>query len=85
MRLAKLPGAPDLIGQRVLEWAKGHPADPDVPEALYLTVRATRYGNAKTVQNPDNTSYSPTSKAAFQLLHRNYPKSEWAAKTPYYY
>jgi hypothetical protein len=25
------------------------------------------------------------SKDAFQLLHKQWPKSEWAAKTKYYY
>ena len=87
-RLKQLPDSADLLGQRVLDYAKAHPTDPDVPEALHLTVRATRYGCAKTVPNPNSTTqavYSPTSKAAFQLLHKNYPKSEWAAKTPYYY
>ena len=87
-RLKQLPDSADLLGQRVMDYAKDHPNDPDVPEALHLTVRATRYGCAKTVPNPNNATqpvYSPTSKAAFQLLHRNYPKSAWAAKTPYYY
>jgi hypothetical protein len=86
-RLRQRPCAPADLGQRVIDYAKAYPSDPDVPEALALTVRATHYGastygddyEARTKQN------SAVSKAAFQLLHKSYPKSPWAAKTPYYY
>ena len=54
------------------------PPDPQVPEALHLAVRATRHGCT------DNET-SQWSKKAFQLLHRRYPKSEWAVKTKYHY
>jgi hypothetical protein len=88
-RLKQLPDSADLLGQRVLDYAKTNPADPNLPEALHLTVRATRYGCAKTIPNPNNSpqssSHSPTSKAAFQLLHKNFPNSPWTAKTPYYF
>ncbi|WP_058188413.1 hypothetical protein [Terracidiphilus gabretensis] len=89
VRLKQLPDSADLLGQRVLDYAKTNPADPNLPEALHLTVRATRYGCAKTIPNPNNSpqssSHSPTSKAAFQLLHKNFPNSPWTAKTPYYF
>jgi len=57
---------------------KGFSQDPRVPEALHLAVRSTRYGCTD-----DNTT--KFSKQAFQLLHKNYPKSEWAAKTKYWF
>ena len=78
--------APVLLGRRVLAYAKDHPSDPAVPEALALTVRATHfacgYFDDKSQPAKDRTA---TSKAAFQMLHSRYPNSPWTAKTPYYY
>jgi hypothetical protein len=62
--------------QQAVAWAKAHPDDPRVPEALHLSVRATRYGLA---------SDGKLSKDAFDLLHRRYPNSEWTKKTPYWF
>lgn len=76
--LGKIDGAPAWLGNQTFLYAKAHPDDPRVPEALHLVVRATRYA----------CSYSDTasiSKSAFTLLHRKYPKSEWTKKTPYWY
>jgi hypothetical protein len=58
----------------VLEWARVHPQDPRVPEALHLVVRATRYGCT-------DDATGAVSRAAFTLLHRHYPKSPWTTKT----
>ncbi len=69
------------LGQRVLEYAKPHPDDPDVPEALALTVRATHFGCSTQENEPKRLA---TAKAAFELLHRRYPNSEWAKKTKVY-
>lgn len=62
-----------------ISWAKAHPNDPRVPEALHLAVRATHYGSSA-----DKTS-SPYSKEAFDLLHRRYPDSPWTKRTRYWY
>lgn len=70
--------APDFFAGAVLDWAKAHPDDARVPEALHLVVRATRYGNG----DKETGTYS---KAAFELLHKRYPESEWAKKTPYWF
>jgi len=77
-QLTKLGTAPNWLAQQTVEWAKAHPADPRIPEALYLAVRATRYG----CTNKLTTKYS---KSAFDLLHEKYPQSEWAKKTKYYF
>ena len=71
-RLGKLPGAPAWLGAIVIPWAKAHPNDPRVPEALHNVVRATQYGDMD----------SDTSKAAYDLLHSRFPRSSWTAKTP---
>jgi hypothetical protein len=77
-RLSTLPAAPNYFSGVVVAWARKHPDDPRVPEALHLVVRATRYG----CTDGDSGKYS---KAAFELLHARYPKSEWAKKTPYWF
>jgi hypothetical protein len=88
-RVLKLPGGAALIGQRVLAYAKAHAEDPAVPEALALTVRATRYGaegfgdDAEAKERAAEST--AVSKAAFTLLHSRYPQTEWAKKTKYYY
>ena len=82
--LQELPDSVIVIGQRVVDYAKDHPEDPQVPEALALTVRAGHYA-CQPYSGSDKSEYTPVSKAAFELLHRRYPKSPWALKTQYYY
>ncbi len=86
-QLQQLPDSATVIGQRVIEYANEHPNDPKVPEALALTVRATRYAcqNWRSVTSATHSEYTPVSKGAFELLHKRYPKSPWAIKTRYYY
>jgi tetratricopeptide (TPR) repeat protein len=67
-----------LFTTEAVKWAKTHPDDPRSPEALHLAVRASRYSAAAT-------SDSLNAKAAFDLLHKNYPKSAWTRKTPYWF
>ncbi len=84
-RLIQLPHAAALLGQRVIDYAKAHPADPEIPEALALTVRATHLSQGWSDYASGNAKNSAVSKAAFELLHTRYPKSPWAVKTRYYY
>ncbi len=75
-RLTAMPAAPEYLGTQTLAWVTSHADDPRAAETLHLAVRAVRYGcGAK----------AGASKAAFQLLHRRYPDSEWARKTKYWY
>jgi len=76
--VSALETAPNYLSDVVVKWAHAHPNDPRVPEALYLAVRATRYG----CTDDATTRYS---KTAFELLHQKYPGSEWTRKTPYYF
>ena len=77
-KLSTLDAAPNYLCAQVVRWAKLKPEDPRVPEALHLAVRSTRYGHT-------NSNTGKFSKEAFDLLHRKYPKSPWAAKTKYWY
>lgn len=77
-KLQSVPTAPDWLAAQTLAFARAHPQDPRVPEALYLVVRATRYGCT-------GNQTSDFSHRAFDLLHRRYPATDWAAKTPYWF
>jgi len=78
-RLEDRGSAQVFIAPVVMAWAKAHPDDPVVPEALYRVVRVTRFGCHGEQDN------GKISKAAFELLHGNYPKSPWTVKTPYWF
>lgn len=89
-KLIQFPDSASVIGQRIIDYANSHPDDPQVPEALALTVLSTHYAcqnwqDHSTPTGSNATEYTPVSKAAFELLHRRYPKSPWTLKTRYYY
>jgi hypothetical protein len=77
-RLSSYGSAARYLPRVVVEWAKKHPDDGRVPEALHLAVRATRYGC-------DEGRPNPLSREAFTILHQVYPRSDWARKTPYWF
>lgn len=70
--------APDYLSSRVIEFSKTLPNNPDLPEALHLVVKTTRFGCTG-----DKTS--EYSKNAFRILHKKFPKSEWANKTQFHF
>ena len=73
-----LGAAPTYLAREALKWAQATPADADAAEALAHAVEGTRWGCT------DGQS-STASRAAFQALHRLFPRSEWARKTRYWY
>jgi len=77
-RLAALGTAPNYFCAQTIKWATLKPDDPRAAEALHLAVRSTRYGCT-------NEQTGTLSKQAYDLLHRKYPKSEWAQKTKYWF
>ena len=84
--LAALPSPPRWLGQAAITWAKAHPDDTRVPEALHLVVSAWRYGCMETSVNPTEQEAGPNySKEAFEFLHSRYPANEWTKKTPYWF
>src|SRR4030095_2272376 len=76
--LNSLGAAPNLLCREAVKWANMNGADARVPEALHLAVKSTRYGCADKLT-------ARWSKAAFDILHRRYPKSPWTKKTPYWF
>ena len=63
------------LWDEALAWAAAHPRDARAPEMLYWLVRIGRWGG----------SHDHLGRRAFQLLHRRYPGSDWARRSPYYY
>jgi hypothetical protein len=76
--LQALGTAPNYLCAQAVRLATLKPADPRSPEMLHLAVKATRYGCT-------NKETGRFSKMAYDLLHKNYPKSEWAAKTKFWF
>jgi hypothetical protein len=75
---AKVLWAPENLGKIALDWALKHPDDPRVPEALHRVVLSAFF-------RCGDVAKGKYSKAAFELLHKQYPKSPWTEKTPYWY
>lgn len=70
--------APNYLCRIAIEWTEANPNDPRSPEALHLAVRSTRYGCT-------DKETGRWSKAAFDLLHRRYPNTNWAKATKYWF
>jgi hypothetical protein len=70
--------APNYIAREVIQAANRMADDPRMAEALHLAVKSTRYG----CTDKDTGRWS---KAAFDVLHRKYPNTTWAKKTPYWF
>jgi hypothetical protein len=69
--------ATEFFGPPLIDYAARNRDDASVPQALHRLVFATRYACA--------SGPGEVSQAAFNMLHRNYPDSEWAEQTPYWY
>lgn len=67
-----------FFGQTVLDWAKTHPKDPDVPEMLYRIVKLPKWSE----QTPVGSEFS---KKAYFALHKGYPGNPWTKKAVCYY
>jgi len=77
-RLEQLKTATGTFGDDVLQWADTHPADPEQPWLLHVAVMSTRGGCL-------DKDASALSRKAHALLHKRWPRSEWARATPYFY
>lgn len=63
------------VWEDVLAYAKAHPADPRVPEALYWLVRVSHFGSG----------HNRSSYRAYRLLHERYGNTHWAKASRYFY
>lgn len=70
-----LPAGTIYLWDEALAWAEAHPRDPRSAETLYWLIRIGRWGG----------SHNHLGRRAFRLLHRRYPGTDWARRSPYYY
>ncbi|MEI6268330.1 MAG: hypothetical protein WCP01_05570 [Methylococcaceae bacterium] len=68
----------NYLATKVSEWATQIPTDKRLPNALYLAVKATRYGC-------QNCETEKVSKAAFDILKARFGNTPWKKKTPYWF
>ena len=76
--LAGLGAAPNYLAGEAVAWAKARPKDAEVAEALARAVTSTQYGCS-------DKQTGAFSRQAFTILHRQYPATEWAKRTKYWY
>jgi hypothetical protein len=78
--LTAIDCAPKLLAGRAIAWASGRGGGGrGRDEALALAVRATRYGCQR------QGGHGAYSRAAYTLLHRLFPRSPAARRTPYWF
>jgi hypothetical protein len=76
--LTAIGPARSYLAQETIKWARANPAAAGAAEALALVVEGWRWNCG------DNDKWQ-LAREAFGLLHRQYPESEWAKKTRYWY
>lgn len=70
----------DHLATAAIEWAQTRRSDPEAAEALALAIEGWRWSPC-SYDGPK----SDLPRRAFALLHRQFPDSEWAKKTQYWY
>lgn len=68
-----------FLAAEAIAWARAVPADPNAAEALARAVEGWRRTCGSSLVESD------LPRRAFRTLHRQYPKSEWARRTLYWY
>jgi hypothetical protein len=68
----------DYLTAETVRYVKANPGDPRAAEALALAVRATHLSTT-------DEGTGALSKQAFDLLHANYPNTNYAKNTKYWY
>jgi hypothetical protein len=78
--LATAEAPREYLIREAIAWASTRPADRDAAEALALAIEGWRW-SACTYDGPK----SDLPRRAFARLHRQFPGSEWAKRTKYWY
>jgi hypothetical protein len=86
--LHAMGGAEIALGSAVLDYARTHTSDPDLPEALYLTLRTIRYGcSGHSYDESDKTSEEKVRAIALEagsIMRHRYPANPWIKKAAPY-
>jgi hypothetical protein len=72
-KLEKIPSASDYLAEQALDWVNRHPADPHDADLLGFATRVVRNACRSDATKELNHQL-------FDLLHRRFPKSEWATR-----
>jgi hypothetical protein len=78
--LSKVGSPRAYLTSAAIEWARERRADPDAAEALALAVEGWRWSRCDS-----DPPKSELPSRAFVLLHRQFPQSDWAQRTKYWY
>ena len=77
-------GADESLGSQVIDYARAHPSDPDVPEALFLALRMIRYGCERTEYdasgNQKSDKVGSIARDVGAIMRRRYPANSWTKK-----
>ncbi|MBK7934028.1 MAG: hypothetical protein IPK01_11125 [Acidobacteria bacterium] len=73
-KLIALGDAPEMLGKRVIDWAKRFPTDKRVPEALYIVQRANGWTKYGCGSNEDLQAQITA------IMKKSFPSSEWTRK-----
>jgi hypothetical protein len=80
--------AEEYLGSQILDCARTHPSDPDVPEALFLSLRTIRYGYYRgwgTERDKENSDRVATiAQELGATMRRQYPANPWTKKAAPY-
>lgn len=76
--LGRLKTATGFLGDHVLNRVKTQPNDRDLPWLLHVVIQSTKGG----CLDKDSQQLS---KTAHGILHKRFPDSVWAKKSPYWY
>jgi hypothetical protein len=77
-KMAATHSGPDYLIEQTLAYAKAHPADPRMPEALHYALRSQRYGCVRA-------ETAKLAETAWRYLWRKYPRSPWTKKSNYWF
>jgi len=72
-RLQQIPCASDYFAREALAWVKAHPANAHDADVIGFAMRAVRNA-CRSTNTPD------LNHQLFDVIHQQFPKSEWAAK-----
>jgi hypothetical protein len=72
-RLQQIPCASDYFARQALGWVKAHPADAHDADVIGFAMRVARNA-CRSTSTPD------LNHQLFDVIHQQFPKSEWAAK-----
>ena len=85
--LLHLGSAEAHLGTQIIDYARAHPDDPDVPEALFLTLRTIRYGcyhSTSEVPDSKDERVASIAREAGAMMRRRYASDPWTKKAAPY-